>query len=307
VNFPHSESQLESPRGAGAHPDVCAVIVTYNPEPDFEQNVRALLPQVGKLIIVDNQSSSAAHSLIAQAAAACEAEVIWNQQNLGIAAGLNAGIERALSSGQYSWIATFDQDSRVPSDYVAAIFEAYSACPFRDKVALIGAIHECGDRPIPSRNDFGFREIKSAMTSGSFLKSFVFGVCGRFDESLFMDYVDHEFCLRLRKHGFKVIQAGNALLAHRLGSPTLHRILWKQFISSNHSPSRRYHNARNRLLVYRRYLNSEMLWVLSDAWGWFREIVKVALVERNRTEKLVSIAKGARDAMQELRSARQNR
>lgn len=283
--------------------DVCAVMVTYNPEPSFEQNVRALLPQVGKLIVVDNQSAAAGQSVVAQTAAACEVEVIWNQQNRGIAAGLNAGIDRALATGTYSWIATFDQDSRVPPDYVAAILEAYSACPFRDEVAIVAAnynqIQDCDDNPIPIRKGFVFREIKSAITSGSFVKSTVFGICGRYDESLFMDYVDHEFCLRLRKHGFRIIQAGNAVLEHRLGSPTLHRFLWKRFLSTNHSPGRRYHNARNRLVVYRRYMKSEMLWVLNDAFGWLREIVKVVVVEPNRAEKLVSTAKGAWDAMRE--------
>src|SRR5713226_2121824 len=88
VNLPRTESQLESPN-AGTHADVCAVMVTYNPEPSFEQNVRALLPQVGKLIIVDNQSTSAARPLIAKTASACDVEVIWNKQNLGVGAGLN--------------------------------------------------------------------------------------------------------------------------------------------------------------------------------------------------------------------------
>ena len=206
MNLPRTESQLESPN-ARTHAGVCAVMVTYNPEPSFEQNVRALLPQVGKLIIVDNQSAAAGHSVVARTAASCEVEVIWNQHNRGIAAGLNAGIDRALATGTYSWIATFDQDSRVPADYVAAILESYSACPFRDEVAIVGAnynqIQDCGDNPIPTRKGFVFREIKSAITSGSLVKSTVFGICGRYDESLFMDYVDHEFCLRLRKHGFQ--------------------------------------------------------------------------------------------------------
>src|SRR5207253_4965976 len=116
--------------------------------------------------------------LIAQTASALEVEVIWNKQNLGIAAALNAGIDRALATGQYSWIATFDQDSRVAPNYVAAIFEAYSACPFRDKVVMIGAnyhltMHKRAIEPISV-----FRELKTLMTSGSFLKSFVFGACG---------------------------------------------------------------------------------------------------------------------------------
>jgi rhamnosyltransferase len=284
------------------HPDVCAVMVTYNPDPnDFEQNLRALLPQVGKLIIVDNQSGPTAHSFIAQTAAAVGVEVIWNKQNLGIAGGLNAGIERALSNSQCAWIAAFDQDSLVPRDYVKAIFEAYSACPFRGKVAVVGAsysnpIYERCGQWVAERNDFEFREIKSVMTSGSLVKISALNACGRFDESLFMDYVDHDFCLRLRKHGFKVIQAGNAVLVHQLGSPTLHRFLGKRFLSSNHSPGRRYHNARNRILVYRRFLRSETSWVLADALGWIREMVKVALVERNRTEKFINVAAGIWDA-----------
>jgi rhamnosyltransferase len=300
-----SDPQSIPPPRAGANPQVCAVMVTYNPDASFEENVRALLPQVGKLIIVDNRSAAAAHPLIAHAAASHDVEVIWNEQNLGIAGGLNKGIERALSSGQFSWIATFDQDSRAPADYIAAIFAAYSACPFRDQVALIGANHtewieDGGQGSGPSPKRFVFREIKTAMTSGSFVKTSTFGVCGRYDESLFMDYVDHEFCLRLRKHGLRVIQAGNAVLAHQLGSPTSHRFLGKRFRSSNHSASRRYHNAHNRLLVYGRYFSSEILWVFSDAFGWLRETVKVSLVERNRAEKLRCMAKGAWHAILEL-------
>ena len=289
--------------------DVCAVIVTYNPDSSFEQNVRALLPQVGKLIIVDNQSSTAAHSLVARIASACGVEIIWNDRNSGIAAGLNAGIERALACSQYSWIATFDQDSLVPPDFVANIFAAYSACPFRENVAMIGAnyklaMRESASEPISVRNGPVFREVKTLMTSGSFLKSSVFADCGRFDQSLFMDYVDHEFCLRLRQHGFKVIQAVRALLAHRLGSPTSHRILGKRFMVTNYSPIRRYSNARNRLIVYRRYLSSDTLWILHDIFKWFREIAKIVLVEQNRTEKLVSLTRGCWDGIREPLVAR---
>ncbi len=298
------ESQVELPHETCSHDDVCAVIVTYNPDSSFEQNVRALLPQVGRLIIVDNQSSSAAHSIIAQVASACGVEIIWNDRNLGIAAGLNAGIERALACGQYSWIATFDQDSLVPPDFVAAIFEAYSACLFRGKVAMIGAnyklaMRESASHPISVRNGSIFREVKTLMTSGSFLKSFVFADCGRFDQSIFMDYVDHEFCLRLRQHGFRVIQASRAVLAHRLGSPTSHRILWKRFVVTNYSPSRHYFNARNRLIVYRRYFTWDTLWVVHDVFKWLRDTAKMVLVEQDRTEKLISLIRGCWDGIRE--------
>ena len=229
---------------------------------------------------------------------------MWNDRNLGIAAGLNAGVERALSSGQYSWIAMFDQDSFASPDYVSAIINAYLDCPFRDRVAMIGANYKLAMRKSTSEPTAGwsgsiFREVKTLMTSGSLVKSSVFNQCGRFDQSLFMDYVDHEFCLRLRKNGFKILQASRAVLEHRLGSPTSHRFLWKRFTTANYGPARRYSNTRNRLIVYRRYLASDPLWVLLDFWKWIPEIAKMVLVERNRREKVASLAKGWRDGIQE--------
>jgi rhamnosyltransferase len=304
VNSANMEAQSGSPREATTHPEVCAVVVTYNPDSSLEQNVRALLPQVGKVIIVDNQSSPATRSLVARVASDCKVEVVWNDQNLGIATGLNSGIDRALRYGQYSWIATFDQDSLVPPDFVDAIFEAYSSCPFRDDVAMIGANYKLAmsassNEPASVQDGSTFREVKTLMTSGSFVKSAVFGSHERFDESLFMDYVDHDFCLRLRQRGCRIIQALGAVLDHRLGSPTSHRILGKRFIVPNYSPARCYTNARNRVIVYRRYLASDTLWVLQDNLKWLRDTTKLVLAEQNRGGKLASLAKGWWDGMRE--------
>jgi rhamnosyltransferase len=137
------------------------------------------------------------------------------------------------------------------------------------------------------------REIETLMTSGSLLKISAFAVSGLFDQSLFMDCVDHEFCLRLRKHGFKVVQAKNVWLAHQPGSPSSHQILWKKVQTTNHSPQRRYHNAHNRVMVYRRYAPSEPWWAIRDIYDWIKDGIKVVLLEDNRREKFLSIVKGA--------------
>jgi rhamnosyltransferase len=289
-------------RSTEMHPDVCAVMVTYNPGPSLEQNIRAILPQIGKIFLVDNQSYPTSHAFIAQTAADLGVEVIWSAQNLGIAGGLNEGIDRALSDSTYAWVALFDQDSLVPEGFVSALLDAYAACPLKGEVAVVGAsyshpVYESRGRWTPEENKFEFRELKTVMTSGSLVKVSALPAAGKFNEDLFMDYVDHDFCLRLRKHGFRVIQAGSAVLAHQLGDPTLHRFLGKHFLSSNHSASRRYHNARNRVLVYRRYLWSETAWVAGDLFGWVREMAKVALVEHDRRQKFRSAARGIWDAV----------
>jgi rhamnosyltransferase len=290
---------------------VWAVVVTHNPTPDFEQNVRALVPQVERVVVVDNQSSPAIQQFIAKVASAYDSEIIWSQQNLGIASALNTGVELAIAGNACQWILMLDQDSRVPPDFVANMFNAYESCSFKDKVALIGANYQLAFRPLrtpdPGRDALIFQEVKTLMTSGTLAKRSVFADCGNFDESFFMDYVDHEFCFRVRRHGLRIIQANNAVLQHRLGSPTLHRILGRHFVTANYSPNRRYHQARNRVVFYCRYFWSDPSWVVSDIFKWFREIVKMIVAERERKKKLASVVRGVWDGFRVSRWSRRQR
>jgi rhamnosyltransferase len=295
-------TKLQTASASGPYQSsVWAVIVTHNPTPDFEQNVRVLVPQVEKLIIVDNQSSSATRKFVAKVASTYETEVIWGQQNLGIAAALNAGADVALASDRSRWILMLDQDSHVPPDFVATMFDAYEACPFKDEVALIGANYQLKFRTLQAPGGDGqarmFREVETLMTSGTLVKGRFFSECGSLDESFFMDYVDHEFCFRVRRHGLRIIQANSAILQHQLGSPTVHRLFGRDFTTSNYSPNRRYHQARNRLVFYRRYFSSDALWIVCDWFRWFREILKIIVVEPDRETKLANIARGVWDGL----------
>jgi rhamnosyltransferase len=284
---------------------VSAVVVTHNPTPDFEENVRVLVPQVKRIIIVDNKSSPAIREFVQKVASAYDSEIIWSQQNLGIASALNAGVDLALASSTCQWILMLDQDSRVPPNFVASMFNGYDACSFKDQVALIGANYQLAFRPLRTsgrgNNALIFREVKTLMTSGTLAKRSVFADCGNFDESFFMDYVDHEFCFRVRRHGLRIIQINDAILQHRLGSPTLHRILGRHFVTSNYSANRRYHQARNRMIFYRRYFWTDTLWIVHEVFRWLRETVKMIVVEGDRKNKLASVGRGIRDGFKVLK------
>jgi len=124
---------------------ICAVMVTHNPDLNLRENIRALLPHVSRLIVVDNCSDPTGRSLVQSIASASDFHVIWNEKNLGIASALNAGIRVALAEGAaegaYDWIATFDDDSMVWPNFSESMIQALQACPFREKVALIGPHH----------------------------------------------------------------------------------------------------------------------------------------------------------------------
>jgi rhamnosyltransferase len=288
-----------APANAPHQSNIWTIVVTHNPAPDFGENVRALISQVKKIIIVDNQSLPSIRQFVGKVASTFETEVIWSQHNLGIASALNAGINLASSSDECQWILMLDQDSHVTPHFVAIMCNAYEACPFRDAVALIGATYQLAFRTLQAPSADGrtlkFREVETLMTSGTLVKRRVFADCGSFDESFFMDYVDHEFCFRVRRHGLRIIQANEAILEHELGSPTSHRLFGKSFVTSNYSPNRRYHNARNRLIFYRRYFYSESAWIVCDWFRWLRELLKMIVVEGDRKNKLASVARGVWD------------
>jgi rhamnosyltransferase len=281
---------------------ICAVMVTYNPDSPLEQNIRAVLPHVDKLIIVDNGSETPIRAHIETIASCCPVEIIWNKENLGLATALNIGIRSALGSGDFAWIATFDQDSQVSAGFRTAMLQAYQACPYRERVGIIGPRHVV----FPENSMAGilhheerdsFREITAVMQSGTFLSTEALRSCGLFDESFFIDYVDFEFCLRVRKNGLRIIEAPGAVIAHRLGNPSRHTLFGKTFTVCNHSALRRYYAARNRLRIYSRYLFSDFPWVCHDVWLWLKEIVKLLLFEKNRGRKLTFITRGAWDAL----------
>jgi rhamnosyltransferase len=277
-------------------------MVTYNPDSSLEQNIRDLLPHADKLIIVDNGSQAPIRSQIEAIASACQIDVIWNKENLGLATALNIGIRSALGSDNFAWIATFDQDSRVSAGFRTAMLRAYLACPYRERTGIIGPHHvELTENSTAGlshlEEHYSFREITAVMQSGTFLSTEALRSCGLFDDSFFIDYVDFELCLRMRKNGLRIIEACNAIIAHRLGNPSRHTLLGRTFTVCNHSALRRYYAARNRFRLYSRYLLSDFAWICHDVWSWFKEIVKLVLFEENRLKKLAYMARGGWDAL----------
>ena len=191
---------------------VCAVMVTYNPRATFIENIAAVAAQVGHVVVVDNGSSGETEQHLQELDTRPGCTVIRNRQNLGIAAALNLGVNHAIEAG-CDWIATFDQDSRVSDGFISQMLETYQQAPHPEKIAVIAPTcvdRESGNRIRMLRSSNG--EVLLAMTSGSMMPSSAIRDIGRFDESLFMDYVDVEFCLRARQKGMLILQSPAILL-----------------------------------------------------------------------------------------------
>jgi rhamnosyltransferase len=223
-------------------------------------------------------------------------ELIENGTNLGIAAALNIGVREARAKG-CSWVALFDQDSRVEVGFLKSMLTAFEKAPDPSKVGIVCPVYQDTSTGIAfpiQRSRSG--NILSAMTSGSLIPIRLFDCVGTFNESLFIDYVDIEFCVRSRRAGYSIFQSPQAVLHHSLGRITRHRLLGRWFASTNHSAPRRYYITRNR---------SWVLWQFKRDWSWsssefhsaLRDTVKVFLVEKDRLAKMKNMMLGFVDAL----------
>jgi rhamnosyltransferase len=286
--------------------DICAIVVTYFPKAGCADNLAALAPQVGKILIVDNGSSAESFAPVEAAARQLGVVVVRNGSNLGIATALNTGLTFAREQG-FRWLATFDQDSSSTPGMIAEMAQAFASCPQPERVAIVAPCHVERRLGLTVRDGAsegsgeGWSRVLSTMTSGNLLNVAIATAIGGFDDSLFIDYVDHELCLRLRRHGYWILEATRTKLLHSLGSMERRLFLFKHVNVTNHPVVRYYYRSRNRLIVWRQYWRQEPSWVMRDIRRFLFETVYVVLYEKHKGAKLPMILRGVRDGTRGVR------
>lgn len=217
--------------------------------------------------------------------------------NLGIASALNRGVKLGLDSGA-DWILTLDQDTLLTGDAINKMLEAYKIHPNKNKIGILAPSHFDKDTGYQSRylrglkGPYTIRQI--VMSSGSLIPRATFKIVPYFDDDLFIDLVDHDFCLKVREAGLEIIIVRHAQMAHSLGNIKRHAIGPFSFFSYNYPLERQYYRARNRVILYRRHFGA---WIWQDQEFAVKDLLKVILVEDNKWEKLKAIFHGTLDGL----------
>lgn len=271
---------------------VAAVVVLYFPDQDVYDNIMSYHDQVDLVILVDN-SDTPATTLVQAFSGNSKVISIRNGTNLGIAAALNQGAREAQAHG-CSFLLTMDQDSHAfPGmvDTLKGLFLTHAI----DRLAIASPFHLTSIGTAPASTAPSYEELDSVWTSGNLLSLEVFESAGPFEEQLFIDFVDHEYCLRLKRLGYRVVQSNTAVLYHAIGNNLRSINLFsKPIVISNHSPLRRYYIMRNRLWVAARYPEfRRFIWV--DRRRIFAEMVTILLCEDRKIEKFKMMIAGLQD------------
>lgn len=239
-----------------------AIVVLYNPDFTITGKVlSSLVDQVDQICVVDNSLFDHTEDL----SRFPRVEYKPLLKNIGIAAAQNIGIRYFIDLG-YDFVLFSDQDSIAPEKVVDKLLENYQALKKSNiKVGAVGtrAINRQTGLPYApkskefakvSKNTFhnssDLTECYSVISSISLISTISFVKVGGFDESLFIDGVDHEWCWRAwHMYGLRSFIVEDAKISHQLGEGD--RVIASKSIAIA-SSFRVYYQFRNYLWLCRR-------------------------------------------------------
>ncbi|MDR6563883.1 MULTISPECIES: glycosyltransferase family 2 protein [unclassified Arcicella] len=243
-----------------------AVVILYHPTQQTLQNINSYHTAVDKLFVLDNTEGSA--SIINQSSFnnptihySCDGI------NKGIAERLNEAAQQAINEG-FEWLLLMDQDSSFEGNTFDLYIDSITNYQDKKQVALFGP--NFSRQYKESIAETNLVKVPAMITSGSFLNLAAYQQIGPFDEALFIDGVDTEYCLRAQNCGYDIIMFLNIFLKHELGEAvkraSIKTLYMVKKVKDIHSPIRCYYIYRNNLYLQTKYKHLDKM-VMKDING----------------------------------------
>ena len=265
---------------------IAGVVVLYNPNSDVVNNIKTYISQIHYLFIVDN-SDSENKNLLNTFGLTNKVKYIFNRDNLGIARALNIAVDEAIKDG-YQFLLTMDQDSYFEGESINTLIRHLENY---DIVGIFSPFHRNKfQSKYPGKSEL--EEVSNVMTSGNILNLNIVKKIGHFREDYFIDYVDIEYCLRLRKNGFKIIRVNSSVLIHNEANLDKKNFFSLTFYPQNHSAIRWYYKVRNYLYMKNEYNTLFGTYFDVEKRNVRNSILKIILFESEKIKKFKMILTG---------------
>lgn len=247
-----------------------AGIVVYNPKKErIKANIEQILNQVDKIYIYIN---SIKEFNLKEYFNSEKIQYLGNNENVGLAKAMNEIMEIADKDGM-EWLMTLDQDSIVPNDIIQSFKEYVSI----ENVGII-CPNVIDKRRVYMKADTTSEtsSVDVCITSASLTRIEAWKQVGKFDDNLFIDLIDNDFCKKLKLNGWQILMINKVILDQEFGDIKLkskkevkfilkiakkikNKKLAKNFskltYKKNVSPMRVYYTNRNVIYLNKKFKN----------------------------------------------------
>jgi len=271
----------------GTVAEIAVVVLNWNNAPETEACLRSLGTTRNcslSVLVVDNGSTDASAALIR--AHWPEVGLLRTGNNLGYAAGNNVGIRSAVARGA-DYVFVINNDARVAEDTLERLVRAAEAHP---QAAFLGpciyhverpdTIQSCGmdldhlwrSQPrteAPRNASQEVVDVPCLSGAALLLRASALEAIGLLDDSLFMYREDVDWCLRARRHGFRVLCVPAARAWHRshvARQDQLPRITYYMTRNSLRLLCKHAASPIRFLLLLGRYLVTAVSWSVRPRW-----------------------------------------
>jgi rhamnopyranosyl-N-acetylglucosaminyl-diphospho-decaprenol beta-1,3/1,4-galactofuranosyltransferase len=261
---------------------IASVTVATNAARFLPRQLDALRRQTRKIdeiIVVDNASSDDTLKLLASDYP--EVTVLNLPKNGGVGGAFSAGLAYTTTVKKHDWTWLLDDDSvpsaealekllaglqRLGEDAENTAILAPMAVHKETQLAYPGYFWRNGLRPPragAAKEEISFVDI--VISSGTLIRKEAIERVGLPRADFFMDCVDIELCLRLRRNGYRIAVVTDCRFDHAIGDPRRVNLFGFHRSWADHAPWREYYITRNELFT---------IWTYYPDWKTKSSIVR---------------------------------
>jgi rhamnosyltransferase len=268
---------------------VAGIVILYNPDINVYDNIETYLNQVDHLFIFDN-STKPDNEIKILLSKCNNCTFVSENKNLGVGYALNFGAGLAMEKG-FQYLLTMDQDSTATPGMINLLLQAIEN---NKDIAIATPVHtnKFNTQTIGGEK---YQEIMFDKTSGNLVSLEKYKQIGAFKNNYFIDYIDVEYGLRIKKNNLKVLKVSDAVLIHNEADISRKRILWFYVYPMNHDPERLFYKTRNLCYLRDEYKKLFPDFIKNEIIYFIKLIAKILLFERQKKLKMKMVIKGYRE------------
>lgn len=232
--------------------NMAVAITLYHPDEKIAENILRISSYFETIYLFDNTESKTKTDKMRNLLHKKGIKYATKNKNTGLAYALNVCCHAAYKAG-YQWIMLLDQDSVITKDTLDEMKDFIEHWDSKRLGIVAPRIEDYGLRCVKSK---GAKEKTQVITSGMILKLEAFKNIGGFLNDLFLYYVDFEYCYRLRKKGYIILQNQGAILYHNQYDKEKSINGYK--IDKN-TPLRHYYHAKGYYYIIEHYADEESI------------------------------------------------
>jgi rhamnosyltransferase len=271
-----------------------AIVTAYHPDARLEEIVSAALDCCAAVVVVDN-TPGASEPPAAALPVDARIRFVRTGSNLGLAGALNVAV--ASLSPECDGVLFLDQDTVLEPHLVPRLLADLDD-------PTIGVV---GPTPVEAGTGrryerfgsgaVGLVDVDSLITSGMLARREVLDGAGPFRDEFFVDWVDNDYCLRLRARGVRIVRDGSVLLPHAIGQTRTHRLLGVPIRVIEYPSWRHYWVMRNGVVLVREHSRDFRAWATAASLYMARQAATAIVFGPGRRSALTAVSRGVADGL----------